>query len=208
MRKYYGATLYGASTFANSLKDEVQKEECYLDLMKYLPRYWQQIKEMIMLQRSLGFEVGELECSLNDLFDQFFVEKATWGLSMWEEELGLPVNPNRNHEARRELIKAKLRGAATTTSEMIRLVARAFSGGEVEVVEHNDRYTFEIKFVGIKGIPRNMNSFKSTIEEIKPAHLAVEYSYTYTVWKEVKRKTWSELFNTRKVWADIKNNDL
>lgn len=208
MRKYYGGNLYGASTFANNSKDEAQKEECYIHLMKYLPRYWQQIKEMIMLQKSLGFEVGELECILKGMFDQFFVDRATWGLSLWEEELGLSVNPNRNYEARRELIKAKLRGAATTTSEMIRIVARSFSGGEVEVVEHNDRYTFEIKFVGVKGIPWNMNSFKGAIEEIKPAHLAVEYSYTYTVWKEVKRKTWSELFNTRKVWADIKNNDL
>lgn len=208
MRPNYSKIAYGVSFYAENKKKEIEQQQCFTDLLRYLPEYWHIIKEMITLQREMGAEVGALHCHLKDLFDQFFVDRATWGLSMWEEELGLFVNPNRNYEARRELIKAKLRGAATTTSEMIRLVARSFSGGEVEVVEHNDRYTFEIKFVGVKGIPRNMNSFKGTIEEIKPAHLAVEYSYTYTAWKEVKKKTWSELFNARKVWADIKNNDL
>lgn len=206
--KGYSQLLYGASTYANQLREEVEKQDCFIDLMKYLPPYWHKIKEMIILQKVLGEEVGELNCYFKDVFNQLFVDTATWGLSLWEKELGLSVKPNRTYEARREIIKSKMRGASTTTVEMIQNVARTFSGGEVEVIEHNDRYTFEVKFTGTKGIPSNMNSFKEVIEEIKPAHLAVEYSYTYTVWKEVKALTWGELFQRPKTWADMKNSNL
>lgn len=171
-------------------------------LIDYLPEYWKEIKYMIALQDALGDEIQELKANLEDFFKQMFLETATWGLDRWEKMLDLPTNYDLSFENRREIIKAKLRSAGTTTKEMIVSMASAFSGGEVEVIEHNDRYTFEIKFVGTKGIPSNMEAFKGSINSIKPAHLAVEYKYTYTVWKELKSKTWGEL--KLKNWQDIK----
>lgn len=198
----YGKNRYGLSLYVNEQKDEEERKKCFIDLLRYLPKYWHSIIEMIELQTALGKEIGELNCYLVDLFKQCFVETATWGLEFWEKELGLDVNLNRSYEYRREIIKAKLRGTATTTKEMIKNVAIAFSGGEVEVIEHNSQYYFEIKFIGIKGIPGNMQAFKKAIEEIKPAHLGVIYSYTYTVWKDVKNFTWGSL--KQKNWHNVK----
>lgn len=179
--------------------------ECYKDLMHYLPNYWHEIKEMIALQESLGKEVGELDCKLNDLFSQCFIESATWGLDLWEKELGLKTNYKNSYEHRREMIKAKLRGAGTTTKAMIENVARAFSNGEVEVTEHNEEYYFEITFVGTKGIPSNMDGLKHTIEEIKPAHLGIEYIFTQLTWDDFDKynKTWNMWDSLNLTWDEF-----
>ncbi|MGP1568490.1 MAG: putative phage tail protein [Peptoanaerobacter stomatis] len=200
----YGNDKYGLFLYANETKEEKQNQECYIDLMHYLPKYWHSIKEMIMLQESLGKEVGQLNCKLKDLFNQCFIETATWGLELWEKELNLQTNKNMLYSHRREIIKAKLRGTATTTKEMIENVASAFSNGEVKVIEHNDRYYFEIKFIGTKGIPSNMQGLKDILEEIKPAHLGIEYSYTFTLWRDVKKLTWADMFNSKKTWDEIR----
>ena len=163
------------------------------DLMKYLPLYWHNIKEMVALQGTLGMELGEIECKLKDLFSQCFIETATWGLDIWERELDLKTDLSLSYEHRREMIKAKLRGSSTTTKEMIANVAKAFSNGEVEVIEHNDEYYFDIKFVGTRGIPANMAGLKSILEEIKPAHLGINYVFTFATWGEVKKRIWGEV---------------
>ncbi|MGP1411899.1 MAG: YmfQ family protein [Peptoanaerobacter stomatis] len=178
--------------------------ECNKDLMKYLPLYWHDIKEMIVLLKSLGIEIGELDLKLKDIFSQCFIETATWGLGLWEREIDLKTDLSLSYEHRREMIKAKLRGSSTTTKEMIANVAKAFSNGEVEVIEHNEKYFFEIKFIGTRGIPANMAGLKSILEEIKPAHLGVKYSYIFAVWEHLKLLTWNTIKRNNINWFKAK----
>ena len=93
---------------------------------------------------------------------------------------------------RQERIRAKISGVGTTTKEMVKNVASSYSNGEVEVIEDAAHYRFVIRFVGILGIPGNMADLKLTIEEIKPAHLVVEYEYIYNVWSDVEMLTWEQ----------------
>lgn len=202
----YSDILYGQYNYADDVKREVEKSDCYIDLMKYLPKYWHSIKEMIEIQKTLGVEVYRLDKHLENIFEQCFIDTATWGLSLWENELGLSSNKFMSYEHRREIIKAKLRGTSTSTIAMIENVASAFSGGEVEVIEHNDKYMFEIKFVGIKGIPSNMQGLKNALEEVKPAHLGIEYSYTFTLWIDVKNQTWTKVLGSNNTWNDVRSN--
>ena len=97
---------------------------------------------------------------------------------------------------------AKLRGQSTTTKQMIRDTAAAFSGGEVQVIEDNPHHRFIVRFVGVKGIPRNMQAFIDMLEDIKPAHLSYSFEYTYTVWGNVKGLTWGDL--KTKTWGEVK----
>jgi hypothetical protein len=69
-------------------------------------------------------------------------------------------------------------------------VSESFTNGEVDIIENNPAYSFTVKFVGSKGIPPNIDDLKAAIEEIKPAHLAVQYEFSYTLWSEVKNITW------------------
>ncbi|EHQ92125.1 YmfQ family protein [Desulfosporosinus youngiae] len=187
----YGNQIYGTTLFGTDGNDGDQPEYAKPDLMRYLPEYYQSVREMKKLQETASNELGLFLFSMNDLLDQCFVDTATWGLAYWESELGLETEPTKSIERRREQIKAKLRGSGTTTKQMIKDTAIAFSGGEVDVIEYPSEYRFEVRFIGTKGIPTNMPGFMAMIEQIKPAHLAYSFKYSYTWWDSLKHLAWN-----------------
>jgi len=162
------------------------------DLMSLLPWYYQGNGTITELQSSVAKELGKLYYHLHDLFNQLFIGTATWGLTIYEKELGLKTNMGLSYEERREIIKAKIRGRGATTKQMIKETAEAFSGGEVDVIEYPEESKFIVKFIGVKGIPRNMRGFIDMLETIKPAHLVYEFKYTFTVWNHLTGLTWGQ----------------
>ncbi|WP_028563055.1 YmfQ family protein [Paenibacillus pinihumi] len=197
----YGTGIYGQALFGQDLKDNGGPDLDKVDLMAYLPPYYIDVKEMEELQKQLGMELELQQFCMKDVLNQRFIQSATWGLERWERELGLPVDPSKAYERRREMLLAKLRGSGTTTKAMIMQAAAAFSGGEVEITETPGEYHFEIQFVGVMGVPLNMPGFIQLLEDIKPAHLTYSFKYTYTwwetlkslIWNQARSKTWNEL---------------
>ncbi|MEK3768504.1 putative phage tail protein [Paenibacillus sp. FSL R5-0887] len=186
----YGESLYSTLLFtANELEDIDDVNT--VDLMKYLPPYYKGIQEIEELQQSLGIEIYGLTTRVQEVLDQAYVETATWSLARWEAELGLSSDPSKSYVSRREMVKAKRRGTGTTTPEMIQRTASAFAGGEVSVEEVPGEYRFIVRFIGILGIPPNMAGLFQILDEIKPAHLAYEFAYTYTYWDSLKTITWN-----------------
>lgn len=193
----YGLSPYGEQT------DQTDESEMPLpDLMWMIPGYYRDSKVMKAIQGADARELGQLRFALNEVLDQLFVERATWGLDDWETELGLTVDAAIPAVRRRELIRAKLRGTGTTTKRMIIEAAAAFSGGEVEVTEYPEESRFEVKFIGVKGIPPNMAGFVRMLEEIKPAHLAYSFAYTYTTWDNLLSLHWSDAGT--KTWNELR----
>jgi len=188
----YGESQYGVLQFGEETIPDSDIELRAPDLMLLLPWFYKGNITMQELQNSASKELGRLYYHLEDFINQLFVDTATWGLSIYEKELGLITNPSLPYEERRELIKAKLWGRGTTTKQMIKDTAEAFSGGEVDVIEYPEESKFIVKFIGVKGIPRNMQGFIDMLETIKPAHLAYEFKYTYTVWNHLTDLTWGQ----------------
>ena len=203
----YSKKIYGVSPYADIPKKAQDKEEIEIkretDLLEYLPSFYHNSDVIKSFMESNSIEVDTLKAYVEDLSKNLYIKTATWGLDLFEEELGLATDKSISYEERRERILAKKRGNGTTTKAMIKNTAEAFSGGEVEVIENFNDYSFVVKFVGIKGIPKNLTLFKNMIEEIKPAHLNYELAFTYTVWNMVMAtdNTWSD-FNS-KTWVEL-----
>ncbi|WP_367567740.1 putative phage tail protein [Lacrimispora sp.] len=163
-----------------------------MDLMTLLPNYYDKNDTMIKLQEILSAETENLDIGLSQTISECFVSTASAMLSRYEKLYGLEVDVSKSNSFRRERIKAKIAGAGTTTKQMVIDTARSYSNGEVEVIEDNENSRFTIKFVGTLGIPGNMADLKLTIEEIKPAHLAVTYEYVYNTWGNISALTWEQ----------------
>lgn len=174
------------------------------DLMKHLPEYYYKSEVTKNGLYSQSYEVGKFLVTMEEVEKQLYIDSATWGLDVWEKAYNLTPGVNDTYTDRREVIKAKIRGQGTTTKQMLKNTAEAFSGGEVEITEHSAEYYFSIKFVGVKGIPQNMAGFLNMMEDIKPAHLGYEIDYSYTVWNFIQGKndTWNNVNNN--TWDTIK----
>jgi len=198
----YSLALFGEQTYGEDRDDGEEALHTEIDLMKYLPPYYYEIVEMLAIQSKLGGELGEQAEAIETAFNQYFVDSATWGLTRWENVLGLKSDSSLPDARRRESILAKLRGAGTTTKVKIIQTAIAFSGGEVNVIEYPAESRFEVVFVGTKGIPPNMAGFIQMLEDIKPAHLAFALKYTYTVWNQIGTMTWNQARS--KTWSELR----
>lgn len=173
-----------------------------MDLMTLLPGYYEKNRTMKELQEILSKEAETLDVKLSTTISECFINTASEMLPRYERIYGIKIETAKTDAFRRERIKAKIAGIGTSTKQMVQAVARNYSNGEVEVIEDNLNSRFTIKFVGTLGIPGNMAALKLTIEEIKPAHLAVTYEYIYNTWEDASGLTWEHA--AARTWEQIR----
>ncbi len=164
-----------------------------MKLIDLLPDFYANSSQVLEIQGAFEHWSEALSAAKEDLFLQFNVESATWGLTIWEKALGLEIDVTKPYGYRRTRIMSKLRGSGTTTKAMINNVAESFSNGVVTVLEHSSENRFEIKFTGTLGIPPNMDDLTAALEEIKPAHLAYSYVYVYRLHSQLSAYTHAQL---------------
>ncbi|MEG1717017.1 MAG: putative phage tail protein [Lachnospiraceae bacterium] len=200
----YSQSQYGVMKYGSFETDE-NSGEYYEDLLDLVPDYLKDIRELKELYTAQGYQVGHLRHVLDDTINQCFISTASYALDRIEQIFGIEPNMALTYEWRRDILMAKLRGHGTTTKKMIKETAAAFSGGEVEISEDNARYCFVVRFIGIKGIPVNMQGFVKMLEEIKPAHMTYQFEYRYTIWGELQQSySWERLGSSGTTWNDVK----
>lgn len=149
------------------LRDDV------VNLARYLPDFLSEDPTFKNTLTVLGTEHEKLRQQIMDLAAQAFVTTATWGLADWERILGLTGRPGATIEDRRNRILLYLQSSQTVTKEfMTRLVRRYCEepdSTDIEIVEDNERYAFQIRTTG--GWFINMDDLHEAIELYKPAHL-------------------------------------
>ena len=139
-------------------------------LLRHMPKYYRGILEIETLQKAINDELEVMDAISKDVLDQFFIYTATWSLPIWEKIFGLTVgDKTSNIQERRENLISKLRSYGTTTKDMIARVAKAYTDGEIEVIEDNANYSFKIKFTSRVGIPQNLENFKAGVNGRNPA---------------------------------------
>ena len=172
-------------------------------MLKKLPTYYQKSKVIRELFKSIELEFNRLSEETVISENQFFVILSDRDISKHEQDVGLVPDTAADLETRRGRVMSKLRGTGTVTKTMMKNVAASFVNGDIEIIEYPSRYCFAVKFTSRTGIPYNIEDIKAMVEELKPAHLAVEYIFTYRLWQDVldtlsnwttvKSYTWEQL---------------
>lgn len=172
-------------------------------MIKHLPIYERQSRVITSILTPAAVEIDRVQAELDEALKQFYVETATaWGLDLWERMLGLKSYAGKPLDHRRSRIIAKLRGVGAVNVKMIKSVAESFLYGIVEATENPTAYKFMISFVDTRGIPPNLYDLQAAIEDIKPAHLEVEYIFIYATYGELKDLTYGDM--TAHTYGDLK----
>ena len=158
-----------------------------MNLLNYLPQSYGDSPETADLLEVMGWQTERLYDRYLDFLNQLQVCTASWGLSFWEQVYGIPVDVSKPEQERREVLYSKMRAIGSVTPESIRSIAAAFSEGETVLKEHFSEYRFSLI------LERNLESggigeaLQKAIEEMKPAHLAWDYSIQAIVPKKILR---------------------
>ncbi len=170
-------------------------------LSRYLPKHVTDVPTVADVLQALDSELEKLELELDKIEKESTINTASdIGLSLLESQFGLVSNLT-DLDERRERVKAKLRGTGTTTHQMIKEMALAFSCGDIDIEFTPSDYLVTIKYISQMGVPTNEEVFKNAIRDIIPAHLAVAYEYTYVTWKMIEDETWKNIETL--TWSEL-----
>ena len=170
----------------------------------YFPIFVRKSEYLSNLLVAINTSDNKIHEAIQDLALQFNVSTATWGLDVYESELGILGVADKPIEERRQLILSKLRGAGTVNANMIRAIVDSYVPNcKVDIIFESS--TITIKFIDTKGIPANIGDCENSINEIIPCHLGLEFVYLFNTWKQLEdtKKTWAYYEGLNKTWEQV-----
>lgn len=172
------------------------------NLIELLPPYERQSKVFQEILNAEQIEFNKLGVDIEDLKKQLNIDTATWGLVVYEKELGLKTNLNKPLSERRSVIKSKWRGTGKVDAALIKIIVDAFTNGNVDVGFDG---SIIVTFNDVKGVPPNMEDVYGSIENIKPAHLGISYVFVFLTWDEFDNydKPWDEWDALNLTWDEF-----
>lgn len=160
-------------------------------MLNYLPPHWRGSRVFEQVMGTEGAEFDSVLAALNDIQAQLDIDKSTWGLVIYEKELGLQTDISKPLPDRQAVVKSRMRGTGKADAALIKAVADAYTNGGVEVTLRDG--VIRIRFSNVLGAPPNMTDLTNSIEELRPAHLPFEFEYLYLMLYQVKQLSISEM---------------
>jgi hypothetical protein len=149
------------------------------ELLSCLPESYRDSPETVDLLQAVQRQVKLLGDQYESFLRQTQVSAATWGLSIWEETYGVPVDVSKSQQERREVLYARMRAIGSVTPAMIQNIAAAFCQGNPVVTEFPNESRFTISVIQSLDRPTSLKGMYAAIEGIKPAHLQAGYEACY-----------------------------
>lgn len=162
-------------------------------MFDYGPKMYEEYLESVVIISTEALEMELLHSRIVDVLKQFNIFSSTWGLSSYEYDLGIKTDLQKPFDDRKSTVISKLRGAGTTSTELIKNVVESYANASVEVKEQNNIYNVHIVFVGTLGIPPNMNDLERALREILPAHMTYTLEFKYNLYNNFTHLPYSAL---------------
>ena len=149
------------------------------DVNFYLPKFPPNDPAFAETQRVLSLEHEQYRLKIIDFAKQFHPQTATWGLNVWEEELGLKTDLTEDLELRRSKVMAKLLGASPmTVANTNKLVNLFTDDGKAYVDELPTDGTIKIIIPSLKA---NLEEMRRSLDEMLPAHLVYNFQHVIEI---------------------------
>jgi hypothetical protein len=148
-----------------------------VNILKYLPEFLQSDINFKSVADVNSAEHEDIRLLIQDIFNQFFIETATWGLESYERILDITPKLTDTYSIRRNRILLKYQANQTSTVEFLKSLVQRYASNEavIRIVEDNTNYAFSIVTTG--GSIIDLAGLFEAINVYKPAHLACLLHY-------------------------------
>lgn len=174
-------------------------------MIKRLPHYYRKSKVVDELYKAVQkiFDKVSADISAEDLM--LFITTTT-DFSLHEKDVGLS-SVVADNETKRSRVISRLQGNAVLTKSALYELVSIYDKTGCSVSEDFEKYTVTITFTGRKGKPYNLAEIQSAVEEVKPAHIKIEYAFEKNTWDDlsVKLNTWGNAMS--RTWGDAEDYD-
>lgn len=141
-----------------------------LNLTKQVPELVSGISLIDDFYNAYSIELDSKKADVNDLFNQLFVETATWGLLYWEEFLDINTDITKSYEVRRNQVKTKLLASRTLTKQLLLDVFASYGSGVTTITENRLPYIVETH--STEEVPdEDIYAMFNSLRNIFPAHI-------------------------------------
>ena len=182
-----------------------------------LPDYYRKskvVKDLYAVIQKLLDKVAE-DISAEDL--RLFIT-TTDNFSLHEKDVVLP-EISADNETKRARVIARLQGNNLLTKAELERLILIYDKTGCTITEDFANYTVNILFGDRTGIPYNLEQIREAVEEVKPAHIKVNYEFLRNTWGDVRRKlgTWgnAKVFTWKggqnydgRTWLYVDNNNV
>lgn len=135
-----------------------------------------------------GQKLSKIENKINSLSKEFWFDSMSEiGIAVLENQLNYKAK-SQTVDGKREELEARWKTAGKCNLDLLQTIANSWRNGEVAILFTNA--VIEITFISIVGIPRDIEVLKQIINEAKPAHLPINYTFRYRTWRNLLLNTW------------------
>ena len=187
-----------------------------MSMMERLPYYYRKSEVVKELYRVIQLLLDKLSAGAAAEEMRLFIT-TTDDFTLHEKDVRLSEIVADN-ETKRSRVLAKLQGYNLLTKEELERYIKIYDKTGCTVTEDFANYTINIVFSGRTGVPYNIDEIKAAVDEVKPAHIKVEYGYIKNTWNDIHRKlglwkngvgfTWnSAAYYDGRTWLYVDSNE-
>lgn len=155
-----------------------------------------------------GMALSEIGAYVDIIWNNYFFDSCSeTKLREYEKEAKVVLPGGQSVDQRRSQLMAKWQGAPKCTLETMQAVCNSWRDATITLQFVNGR--IRVKFISPVGIPPDLNALQKALEEVKPAHLAIEYQFLYKTWGTAKQAgNWSVHYaGGNGIWNTLRANE-
>ena len=159
-------------------------------MIEKLPYYYRKSKVVEDLYAVVQKALAEVSSDISAEDLMLFITTTT-DFTLHEKDAGLSAITADN-ETKRARILARIQGGGVLTKRALSELINIYDKTGTAITEDFSNYTVTITFTGRKGKPYNLDEIKAAVEEVKPAHIQIEYAFEKNTWEDlrIKLNTW------------------
>lgn len=135
------------------------------------------------LFNSAGITLDNIYAAIEDLKNQYWFDTMTWAIPVVENMLQFKTDSYAVIEDRRSQLEARWKSNGKADIYLLQAVANSWKNGDVTVSFVNGK--IQVAFVGEFGVPKDLTGLQKALDDVKPAHLALVYSFRYLLIKDI-----------------------
>lgn len=152
------------------------------------------VKDVI---KAIGAEMDRTDSAGEQIrTDMIFKTCSEEMVRFWEEKMQIVPKPRQDLDGRRATIEARWKATGKVNVELLQEVADSWKYGKVNVEFNANK--IEITFNDTLGMPKDTEGLKAALEEVKPAHLPIDFVAIFLYVEDIDEMTVSE-FETHQI---------